>query len=80
LAQLAPWPLRPQEFVVVLQLLGDLHWSLLVQTVKHSLPLQTKGAQGRELGATHWPVALHSDAAVKTPSTQVSEAQTVLVL
>jgi hypothetical protein len=41
LAQLAPWPLRPQEFIVVSQVLGDLHWSLLVQTVKHSAPLQT---------------------------------------
>ena len=52
LAQTAPGPLSPHEFIV-LQVLGALHWSLVPHTLKHSLPLQMKGAQGRESGATH---------------------------
>ncbi len=76
LAQTAPGPFSPHRFIA-LQVLGALHWSLVPQTLKHSLPLQMKGAQGRESGATHWPVVLHVDAAVKTPLWQVSLAQTV---
>ena len=68
--------MSPHEFIA-LQVLGVLHWSLVAQTLKHSEPLQTKGAQGRESGATHWPVVLQVDAAVKTPLAQVSPAQTV---
>jgi hypothetical protein len=60
-----------------LQVLGVLHWSLVAQTLKHCDPLQMYGAQGRDSGATHWPVVLQVDAAVKTPLSQVSLAQTV---
>jgi hypothetical protein len=76
LLQTAPWPLSPQEFIE-LQVLGALHWSFVAQTLKHSDPLQTKGTQARESGATHWPVVLHVEAAVKTPLEQVWLAQTV---
>jgi hypothetical protein len=68
--------LSPQEFIE-LQVLGVLHWSFVAQTLKHSEPLQRKGTQARESGATHWPVVLHVDAAVKTPLKHVSLAQTV---
>jgi hypothetical protein len=37
---------------------------LVAQTLKHCDPLQTYGAQGRESGATHWPVVLQVEAAV----------------
>jgi 6-phosphogluconate dehydrogenase (decarboxylating) len=71
----APWPLRPHEFE--LQVLGDLHWSLVAQTLKHSEPLQTYGAQGSESGATHWPVVLQVDGPVKMPVAQVCSAHFV---
>jgi hypothetical protein len=76
LAQTAPGPLSPHEFIA-LQVLGVLHWSLVAQTLKHSVPLQTYGAQGRESGATHWPVVLQVDWPVKMPLVQVCSAHFV---
>jgi len=74
--QTAPGPLSPQEFFES-QVLGGLHWSLVAQTLKHCDPLQTYGAQGRESGATHWPVELQTDWSVKMPVTQVCSAHLV---
>jgi hypothetical protein len=64
LPQTAPGPLRPQEFVVGLQVLGVKHWLLATQMLKQDDPLQMKGAQGRESGATHWPVVLQVEGPV----------------
>ena len=72
----APLVLSPHELFA--QTLGDTHCVLLVHEVKHLVALQPNGAQGRASGATHWPLALHIDAGVKTLETQVSSAQMVL--
>ena len=64
LLQTAPWTLEPARVHGALQVLGVLHCSLVSQMLKQCEPLQTKGAQGRESGATHWPVVLQVDAAV----------------
>jgi hypothetical protein len=59
----APPVLRPQE--LPLQTLGARQFAPVgVQAPKHAEPLQTYGLQGRESGATHWPVALQVEAGV----------------
>jgi hypothetical protein len=55
--------LLPQEELAS-QVLGVLHWSLLVQELKHAVPLQTYGVQARESGAAHCPLALQVEGGV----------------
>ena len=64
LAHNAPLIFKPQEFVLGLQMLGGEHCWSLTQAAKHFPPLQANGKQGRESGATHWPIALHVDGGV----------------
>ena len=73
--QSAPFIFLPQE--LPLQTLGGMQFALLLHASKHRWPLHANGAHGRELGATHWPVALQVDAAVNTLLAQRSPAQTV---
>jgi hypothetical protein len=59
----APLIFLPHE--LPLQTLGATQFADDVQALKHRCaPLHAKGAQGREAGATHWPVALHVEAPV----------------
>ena len=58
----APSSFNPHEFAA--QLKGLTHWLLVVQAVKQRVPLQMNGLQGITSGATHWPVALHTDGAL----------------
>jgi hypothetical protein len=59
----APLSFLPHE--LPLQTLGATQFAVDVQALKHFVaPLQANGAQGREAGATHWPVALQVEAPV----------------
>lgn len=71
----APRSLRPQEFIR--QVLGARHWVSWAQVSKQRDPLQTYGRQGRESGATHWPVALQVEGGVYTLVTQLSSRHCV---
>jgi hypothetical protein len=53
----APGSFLPHE--LPLQTLGETQFAEVVQASKHLEPLQAKGRHAREVGATHWPVALH---------------------
>jgi hypothetical protein len=59
----APFSFLPHE--LPLQTFGDTQFAVDVQALKHFVaPLHANGAQGRDAGATHWPVALHVEAPV----------------
>jgi hypothetical protein len=60
--QEAPRSLRPHEFIR--QVFGVRHWVSWAHVSKQRDPLQTYGRQGRESGATHWPVALQVEGGV----------------
>jgi hypothetical protein len=61
--QVAPFSFSPHEFAS--QVNGITHWLLFVHAVKQRVtPLQTYGLHGCRSGATHWPLALHSDGAL----------------
>ena len=53
----APASFLPHE--LPLQTLGDTQFAEVVHASKHFEPLQANGRHAREVGATHWPVALH---------------------
>jgi hypothetical protein len=73
--QPAPGSFLPHE--LPLQTFGATQFVDTVQATKHFCPLQANGAQGLEPGATHCPVLLQAEAAVKTLLAHFSPAQTV---
>ena len=58
----APSSFKPHELAA--QVKGLTHWLLVTHWVKQRVPLQMKGLQGITSGATHWPVALHTEGAL----------------
>jgi hypothetical protein len=73
--QLAPLIFLPQE--LPLQTLGVTQLFAVVQASKHFWPLHAKGAQGREFGAMHWPVAVQVDGGVYTLAAHFSPLHTL---
>jgi hypothetical protein len=58
----APGGDGPHE--LLLHEFGGRHCEFVAQALKHLVPLQTNGRQGRASGATHWPLELHVDGGV----------------
>jgi hypothetical protein len=58
----APGSFLPHE--LPLQTFGVTQFRFVVQASKHFEPLHAKGRQARDVGAAHWPVALHVGAPV----------------
>jgi hypothetical protein len=74
-----PLVFLPQELCAS-HTFGGTQAALLVHAEKQRVPLQAKGAQASDGGATHCPVLLHADDGVKTLDSQRSAAQGVPAL
>jgi hypothetical protein len=59
----APFGFRPQLLIMPFmpQMLGEMHWALVVHASKHRLALHRYGKHGRFAGLMHWPDALQVD-------------------
>jgi hypothetical protein len=75
----APLVFLPHELCAS-HTLGGTQAASLVHAEKQRVPLQAKGAQASDGGATHCPVLLHAEAGVKTLESQLSPAQGVPAL